>query len=65
MENKELLSGISEETKQKLAECKTKDEILKVLAEAGIEPLDDETLDSVAGGLKRCPYILPVLESRL
>jgi hypothetical protein len=56
MENKELLSGISAETKQKLAECKTKDEILKVLAEAGVEPVDDELLDAVAGGV---PYLFP------
>ena len=50
MESKELLSSLSEEMKQKLAECKTQEEIRKVLAEAGVEPLDDELLDAVAGG---------------
>ena len=50
MESKELLSSLSEEMKQKLAECKTQEEIRKVLAEAGVEPLDDEILDTVAGG---------------
>ncbi len=51
MESKELLSSLSEEMKQKLAECETQEEIRKVLAEAGVEPLDDELLDAVAGGL--------------
>ena len=51
MESKELLSSLSEEMKQKLAECRTQEEICKVLTEAGVEPLDDELLDAVAGGL--------------
>ena len=55
MESKELLSSLSEELKQKLAECKTQEEIRKVLDEAGVEPLDNELLDAVAGGM-RCPY---------
>ena len=50
MESKELLSNLSEEMKQKLAECRTWEEIRKVLAEAGVGPLDDEILDTVAGG---------------
>ncbi len=51
MEGKELLSSLSEEIKQKLAACKTQAEMERVLAEAGIEPMDDELLDAVAGGL--------------
>ena len=51
MESKELLSNLSEEVKQKLAECKTQAEMERVLTEAGFEPLDDEVLDAVAGGL--------------
>ena len=56
MESKELLSSLSEEMKQKLAECETQEEIRKVLAEAGVEPLDDELLDTVAGGSSR-PFL--------
>ena len=48
--NEGFMDRLSEELRQKLAACKTKDEIRKVLAEAGAEPLDDETLDAVAGG---------------
>jgi hypothetical protein len=51
MKNEELYNRLSEDVKKKLAECKTKDEIRKVLAGAGVEPLDDEMLDSVAGGV--------------
>ncbi len=55
MKNNELLSSLSEEVKKKLVECKTQEELRKVLDEAGIEPLDNELLDAVAGGM-RCPY---------
>ncbi|MBR4703670.1 MAG: hypothetical protein IKO91_07480 [Oscillospiraceae bacterium] len=48
--NEELMNRLSEEIRQKLAACKTRDEIRKVLAEAGVEPLDDEDLAVVAGG---------------
>ena len=50
MNKEELINNLSEEVKQKLAECKTAEEAKKVLAEAGVEPLDDELLDEVAGG---------------
>ncbi len=50
MKSEEIINKLSEEVKKKLAECKTQDELRKVLAEAGIEPLDDEQLDAVAGG---------------
>ena len=56
MESKELLSSLSEEVKQKLAECKTQEEICKVLAEAGIEPMEDALLDAVAGGVGGRPF---------
>ncbi len=61
MESKELLSSLSEELKQKLAECKTLEEIRKVLTEAGVEPLGDELLDAVAGAGPICRrwYICP------
>ena len=45
MEKEEFLNDLSEEIRQKLAACKTAEEAKKVLAGAGIEPLDDELLD--------------------
>ena len=51
MKNDELIRNLSDEVRQKLAECKTEDEIKKVLTDAGVEPLDDELLDGVAGGM--------------
>ncbi len=51
MKYEELFNSLSEEVKKKLAECKTQEEIRKVLTEAGIEPLDDKLLDTVAGGI--------------
>ena len=56
MKHEELYNDLSEEVKKKLAECKTQDDIRRVLSEAGVEPLDDELLDAVAGGM-RDPYI--------
>lgn len=50
MKNEEIMSTLSEGTKQKLADCKTQEEMMQILAEEGIEPLDDELLDAVAGG---------------
>ena len=50
MKKEELMNSLSEEAKTKLAACKTLEEAKKVLAEAGVEPLDDELLDAVAGG---------------
>ncbi len=52
MKNEEIINKLSEEVKKKLAECKTQDDIRKVLFEAGVESLDDELLDAVAGGYK-------------
>ena len=54
----EKINELSEEVKQKLASCKTKEEAKKVLAEAGIEPLDDELLDCVAGGAGAWPFLM-------
>ena len=51
MKNEAFYNSLSEEVKQKLAECKTQEEIRKVLAEAGFEPLDEKLLDAVAGGI--------------
>ena len=59
MERRELLSSLSEEVKKKLAECKTQEEIRKVLAQAGVEPLDEELLDTVAGGFGPRPFMCP------
>ena len=56
MKNEEFYNSLSEEVKKNLAGCKTQEEIRKVLAEAGVEPLDDELLDSVAGGFVR-PFL--------
>ena len=50
MKNEELINNLSEEVKQKLAECKTAKDAKKVLSETGIEPLSDELLEKVAGG---------------
>ena len=50
MKNEAIYDKLSEEVKQKLAECKTQEELRRVLAEAGVDPLDDELLDAVAGG---------------
>ena len=52
MNKEEFYNSLSEDVKKKLAECKTQDELRKVLAEAGVEPVDDELLDAVAGGLR-------------
>ena len=58
MKNEAIYNSLSEEAKKKLAECKTQEEIRKVLTEAGIEPLDDGLLDAVAGGLGGRPFFL-------
>ncbi len=50
MKNEETIKNLSEEVKKKLAACETREEVKKVLAEAGVEPLDDGDLDKVAGG---------------
>ena len=45
----EIEAKLDEEGMQRLAECKTDEEALAVLSEAGVE-LTDEMLDQVAGG---------------
>ncbi len=52
MKNKDLTKGLGEEVEKKLASCKTKEEVRKVLSEAGVEPLDEKDLDKVAGGME-------------
>ena len=49
MDRKAFYNSLSEDMKTKIKACKTEDEMMKVLAEAGIA-LDDELLDSVSGG---------------
>ena len=44
------LNDLSDEVKANLVNCKTEEEKKKVLADAGIEPIDDALLDEVAGG---------------
>ncbi len=64
MNNQDFYSSLSEEVKEKLTHCKTQDEIRRILTEAGVEPLDDELLDNVAGGLSRGPRTsAPICES--
>ena len=50
MKIEEFYNSLPEEVKGKLAECRTQEELRKVLAEAGVDSLDDELLDAVAGG---------------
>ncbi len=57
MKKEELINGRSEEVKRKLAGCKTAEEAKKVLSEAGVEPLDDDLLDEVAGGASAWPLL--------
>ena len=52
MKREKRMTALSDEVRQKLAACKTAEEAKKVLAEAGVEPLDDELLDTVAGGVR-------------
>ncbi len=51
MDNTELIDNLSDETMQKIMECKNEEEIKKILSEAGIKELDDEILDKIVGGL--------------
>ena len=57
MKKEEFYNSLSEEVKKKLAECKTQDELRKALAEAGVESVDDELLDDVAGGSRVPRYV--------
>ncbi len=52
MKNEAIYDKLSEEVKQKLAECKTQEELRGVLAEAGVDPLDEALLNAVAGGMR-------------
>ena len=49
MDRKEFYNSLSEDIKAKLRECKTDEEMLKVLSDNKIK-LDDELLMGVAGG---------------
>ena len=49
-EKRRTFYSLSEKVKKKLAECKTQEEIRRVLAEAGVDPPDNELPDAVAGG---------------
>ncbi len=51
MDKEEILSRFSEETKRKLAACKTPEEARRVLTEADeVATLDDEMMAAIAGG---------------
>ncbi len=47
------MNDLSDEVKANLVNCKTEEEKKKVLADAGIEPIDDELLDEVSAGAVR------------
>ena len=49
MSEKNLFDNLSDEIKEKLRDCKSEEELTKVLADAGIE-LDKEMLKAVDGG---------------
>ena len=51
MDRKEFYNSLSEDIKAKLKECKTDEEMLKVLSDNKIK-LDDELLMGVSGGGK-------------
>ena len=46
------MNDLSDEVKANLVNCKTEEEKKKVLADAGIEPIDDELLDEVSAGVE-------------
>ncbi len=54
----ELLKGLSEEQKKKIAECKSAEDILALAKAEGVE-LNDEQLEAVSGGCggdgRKCP----------
>ena len=50
MENKDIPAKLSDEIKEKLAQCKTQEEMREILAQSGVEQLDDALLEAVAGG---------------
>ena len=57
MSNNDMYNNLSEEVKKKLVTCKTQEESRRVLTEAGVEPLGDELLDAVAGGIGGRPFL--------
>ena len=50
MSEKNTFDSLSDELKAKLKECKTEEELNKILAEAGLD-LDQDMLKAVVGGL--------------
>ena len=52
MNSEKFYASLSEDVKQKLSQCETKESIRDVLAEAGIEPLGDDVLEAVSGGTR-------------
>lgn len=50
MKSEGAIGKLSEETRQRLAACKTREEAEEVLADECGRPLDDELLDAIAGG---------------
>ena len=52
MKSTESISTLSEKVKQKLSACKTQEELKQVLADSGVEPLDVNLLEDVAGGVR-------------
>jgi hypothetical protein len=45
----ELKSKLGEEGMQRLSECKTKEEVMQAISDAGVE-LPDEMLEGISGG---------------
>ncbi len=53
MDKEEILSRFSEETKRKLAACKTSEEARRVLKDADeVATLDDEMMAAISGGMR-------------
>ena len=56
MNREEFISKLSEETKRKLAACKTPEEERRVLMDADeLVPMDDEMMAAIAGGVYTTP----------
>ncbi len=58
---KELWSGLTDEQKEKVKECKSMDELTELAGKLGVE-LPDEMLEAVAGG--RCDERLEIEKFR-
>ena len=68
MSEKEIFDTLSDEFKAKLMECTTEEELMRILADAGLE-LDQDTLKAVVGGLiptenrqSKCPDYNPGIQ---